>query len=92
MADLLTKQSLLALSFVGGLVGTAVISASISLPKRTSTKARSIFIWLAFDALCHFTLEVSFLYLSVLFLSLPHLSFLFVRSNSSVDMPDLSSY
>ena len=65
MADLLTKQSLLALSFVGGLVGTAIISASVSLPKRTSRKARWIFIWLAFDALCHFTLEGSFLYLSI---------------------------
>ena len=33
--------------------------------------------------------SVSFLYLSVLFLSLPNLSFLFVRSNSSVDRSDL---
>lgn len=65
MSEILSMRSLLALSFVGGLVLSAVVAAQVSLPKRTGTKARSIFIWLAFDALCHFTLEGSFLYLSI---------------------------
>lgn len=65
MSELLTLQSVLALGFVGGLVAAAEILALTSLPKGVSKKARRIFIWLAFDALCHFSLEGSFLYLSV---------------------------
>jgi hypothetical protein len=41
---------------------TAYILSSISLPKKTPTKIRLLFIWHAFDALIHFILEGSYLY------------------------------
>jgi hypothetical protein len=65
MADLLSKQSLTALSFVATLAGTAYISARTLLPRNTTSKARVIFTWLAFDSLTHFCLEGSFLYYSI---------------------------
>lgn len=65
MADLLSKQSLTALGFVATLVAGAFISAETFLPKSTTTKARVIFTWLAFDSLTHFLLEGSFLYYSI---------------------------
>lgn len=65
MADLLSKQSLTALSFVATLAAGAYISARSFLPKKTTSKARVIFTWLAFDSLTHFLLEGSFLYYSI---------------------------
>lgn len=64
MSDLLSTQTLLALSFVGSLVGTAFVLSRTQLREGTSSKSKNIFVWLAFDCLCHLTLEGSFLYLS----------------------------
>lgn len=64
MSDLLSTQSILALGFVGSLVGTAFILSRTQLTSGQSSKSKNIFIWLAFDCLCHLTLEASFLYLS----------------------------
>ncbi|KAJ3904600.1 Emopamil-binding protein [Lentinula edodes] len=48
-------------------VGIAAhIGSKLLLPKNASTKDRFTFIWLAFDAMIHFSFEGSFLYLSVL--------------------------
>jgi hypothetical protein len=64
-SDLLSKQSLTALGFVTSLVVGANVGTNTLLPKASSTKSRYIFTWLAFDALCHFIIEGSFLYYSV---------------------------
>ncbi|KAF8827508.1 hypothetical protein HHX47_DHR4000259 [Lentinula edodes] len=48
-------------------VGIAAhIGSKLLLPKNASTKDRFTFIWLAFDAMIHFSFEGSFLYLSVM--------------------------
>ena len=65
MDQLLTAQSLTSLGYVGGMLTAALVVANVYLPKHTSAKNKFIFVWLAFDAICHFTLEGSFLYLSV---------------------------
>ncbi|PWN54360.1 EBP-domain-containing protein [Violaceomyces palustris] len=66
MEQLLTKQSLSSLGFVASLVGGASVLANLYLPSNASAKTKTIFVWLAFDALTHLSLEASFLYLSVL--------------------------
>lgn len=53
MSEVLSTQTLLALGFVASLVAGATITAKIFLHPHVSLKARSIFLWLAFDALCH---------------------------------------
>lgn len=65
-SELLSLQSLLALGYVGSMVAAAMLAARLSLHVRANAKARFLFIWLAFDSICHLTLEGSFLYLSVL--------------------------
>lgn len=65
MSDLLSKQLLSALGLVASLVLTGVVASQTMLPKRSSTKVKSISIWLAFDALTHFIIEGSFLYYSI---------------------------
>ncbi|KAN0064612.1 asparagine-linked glycosylation protein [Thecaphora frezii] len=64
MDQLLTAQSLTSLGYVGAMAAGAYSVANRYLPATASTKSRFIFIWLAFDAICHLTLEGSFLYLS----------------------------
>ncbi|KAJ4481974.1 Emopamil-binding protein [Lentinula aciculospora] len=54
--------SLIGVTIVGIVAHTA---ARLLLPKNANTKDRFTFIWLAFDAIIHFSFEGSFLYLSV---------------------------
>lgn len=65
MDRLLNLQTALSLGYVGLMVGAAHVSSLALLPPTSSLKTRLIFLWLAFDAICHLTLEGSFLYLSV---------------------------
>ncbi|KAK7469375.1 hypothetical protein VKT23_003850 [Stygiomarasmius scandens] len=53
--------SLLGVAFVGTL---AYVGSKTLLPKNASAKDKFTFIWLAFDAMIHFSFEGSFLYLS----------------------------
>ncbi|KAL9935729.1 hypothetical protein V8E36_005306 [Tilletia maclaganii] len=66
LAALLNTRTLVSLSFVVGLVAGAYVLKSVFLPPHLdrSAKWRRIFLWLAFDGLCHLILEGSFLYLS----------------------------
>lgn len=65
MADLISTQTIAALSFVAALLIASVIAAKTFLPKNATTKTKSIYTWLAFDALTHFITEGSFLYYSL---------------------------
>ncbi|PWY99772.1 EBP-domain-containing protein [Testicularia cyperi] len=66
MDRLLNVQTALSLGYVAFMAGSAYVASRIFLPSATtSAKTRAIFLWLAFDAICHFSLEGSFLYLSV---------------------------
>ncbi|KAF5330262.1 hypothetical protein D9758_014449 [Tetrapyrgos nigripes] len=53
--------SLLGVAFVGTI---AYVGSKVLLPKNATSKDRFTFIWLAFDAMIHFSFEGSFLYLS----------------------------
>ncbi len=67
MAPLVSSDTVQALAFVGALVGGALLLTRTYAPRNagsSSTKVRNIFLWLAFDALCHMILEASWLYLS----------------------------
>ncbi|KAK0554458.1 asparagine-linked glycosylation protein [Tilletia horrida] len=66
LAALLNTRTLVSLGFVGGLVLGAYVLKAVFLPAHLSRSAkyRRIFLWLAFDGLCHLILEGSFLYLS----------------------------
>ncbi|KAK0523019.1 asparagine-linked glycosylation protein [Tilletia horrida] len=66
VAALLNTRTLVALGFVGSLVAGAFLLKQVFLPPHLnrSDKWRRIFLWLAFDGLCHLILEGSFLYLS----------------------------
>jgi len=55
--ELLSWQSAQALGFVGALVAGATAATIIWAPK-ASTKIQLIYVWLAFDALCHMTREL----------------------------------
>jgi len=60
-----TLTSALSLAAVG-LVGViAYVASNALLPKNATKKDRFTFIWLAFDALLHFSFEGSFIYLSI---------------------------
>ncbi|SNX84692.1 related to ALG11 - required for asparagine-linked glycosylation [Melanopsichium pennsylvanicum] len=65
MDRLLNVQTLLSLGYVASMIFTAHLSSLYLLPSTCSRKTRFIFLWLAFDCICHLTLEASFLYLSV---------------------------
>ncbi|EPQ29320.1 uncharacterized protein PFL1_03075 [Pseudozyma flocculosa PF-1] len=65
MDQLLTAQSLTSLGYVAAMATAATVVAQRYLPASSSAKTRFIFVWLAFDAICHLTLEGSFLYLSL---------------------------
>lgn len=65
MDRLLNLQTALSLGYVASMLGAAHLSSRLLLPRSSSFKTRCIFLWLAFDAICHLTLEASFLYLSV---------------------------
>ncbi|KAK0556288.1 asparagine-linked glycosylation protein [Tilletia horrida] len=66
LGALLNTRTLVSLGFVGGLVLGAYVLKAVFLPAHLSRSAkyRRIFLWLAFDGLCHLILEGSFLYLS----------------------------
>lgn len=54
--ELLSWQSAQALGFVGALVAGAV-AATVTFAPKASTKIQLIYVWLAFDALCHMICE-----------------------------------
>lgn len=62
--------SFFSLFAVAALLLTAFVASFSLLPRSTPTKTRFLFIWHAFDALVHFTLEGSYLY-NCFFTSLP---------------------
>ncbi|KAJ8080428.1 hypothetical protein AAF712_003141 [Marasmius tenuissimus] len=60
-----TTTSLFSLLGVAGVGLTAYVASKAFLPKNASGKDRFTFIWLAFDAMIHFSFEGSWLYLSM---------------------------
>lgn len=64
MDRLLNVQTALSLGYVGSMVAAAYLSSLYILPRTTTLKTRLIYLWLAFDCICHLTLEGSWLYLS----------------------------
>lgn len=65
MDRLLNVQTALSLGYVCAMVLAAHLAGRALLASTATRKTRLIFLWLAFDAICHLTLEGSFLYLSV---------------------------
>jgi len=68
MADsptIFTQTSAYSLGAVVALGVSAYIGSKIFLPKNASWQDRYTFVWLAFDALIHFTFEGPFLWMSV---------------------------
>ena len=64
MDRLLDAQTLVSLGYVVSMVTGAYLVSRSLLPPTTTLKTRSIFVWLAFDCICHLSLEASWLYLS----------------------------
>jgi len=62
--QLLTKTSAASLTAVATLGLVAYIGSKTLLPKNAKWQDRFTFVWLAFDAMIHFSFEGSFLYLS----------------------------
>jgi len=60
-----TKTSAYSLAGVVALGAIAYIGSKVILPKKASWQDRYTFVWLAFDALIHFTFEGPFLWMSV---------------------------
>jgi len=60
--DLFDQITIISLSSLAGLVVVAIFASRAILPASTPSSLRFLFIWHAFDALCHFVLEGSFLY------------------------------
>ncbi|KAF9514565.1 hypothetical protein BS47DRAFT_1328764 [Hydnum rufescens UP504] len=65
MSTVFTFTSLCSLAAVVVALGFAIVLSRLVLPKNASPRDRRVFVWLSFDALIHFFLEGSFLYLSV---------------------------
>ena len=65
MDRLLNLQTALSLGYVASMVTLAHLSSLYILPSSSSRKTHLIYLWLAFDCICHLTLEGSFLYLSL---------------------------
>ncbi|KAI0079137.1 Emopamil-binding protein [Panus rudis PR-1116 ss-1] len=63
--DFFTQTSAYSLGFVAVVGLAAWLSAKKFLPKNARWQDKVTWIWLAFDAMIHFTFEGSFLYLSV---------------------------
>ncbi|KIL62007.1 hypothetical protein M378DRAFT_166152 [Amanita muscaria Koide BX008] len=63
--SIFTPTSAISLAGVAAIGVVAYIGSKVLLPKNTRWQDRYTFIWLAFDALVHFTLEGSWLYLSM---------------------------
>lgn len=59
--ELISLTTIFSLGATAAILFTAYLT-SLTLPKPTPIKTRILFIWHAFDALIHFTLEGSFLY------------------------------
>lgn len=59
-----TVDSLISLAFFSSLWVVAVVLSSLYLPPYTPRKDRLVFLWCASDALIHYILEGSFLYMS----------------------------
>lgn len=70
LPDFISLTTILSLSAVLGIFLTAYTANRILLPAGTASKFRYLFIWHAFDALVHFSLEGSFLY-NCFFTTLP---------------------
>lgn len=68
--DIISLTTVLSLSAVLTLFLIAYTCSRVFLPTASSSKTRTFFIWHAFDALVHFSLEGSFLY-NCFFTSLP---------------------
>ncbi|KIY71198.1 Emopamil-binding protein [Cylindrobasidium torrendii FP15055 ss-10] len=66
MDQVFTTTSLFSLLGVSALAGIAYAGAQVLLPKHASKRDRYTFVWLAFDAMIHFSFEGSWLWLSVL--------------------------
>ncbi len=60
--EIFTLTSLLSLLAVVLILTSAYATSLRILPKSTTTKIRVLFVWHAFDALTHFTLEASYLW------------------------------
>ncbi|KZT12078.1 Emopamil-binding protein [Laetiporus sulphureus 93-53] len=60
-----TQSSAYSLGFVVVVGIVAYVSSNLLLPKNASWQDRFTWIWLAFDAMIHFTFEGSFLWLSI---------------------------
>ena len=60
--DLFDQTTIIALSSLVALVAAAVLVSRAVLPAATPSSLRFLFVWHAFDALCHFVIEGSFLY------------------------------
>ncbi|KAF9046751.1 Emopamil-binding protein [Panaeolus papilionaceus] len=65
LAQVFTKVSAFSLAGVLGVGTVAYLASKTFLPKNARWQDRYTFIWLAFDALIHFSFEGSFLWLSV---------------------------
>ncbi|KAG5652816.1 hypothetical protein H0H81_003532 [Sphagnurus paluster] len=65
LSDIFTLTSAFSLAGVLGVYLVAYLGAHTFLPKNARRTERWTFIWLAFDALIHFSFEGSFLWLSV---------------------------
>ncbi|KZS91247.1 Emopamil-binding protein [Sistotremastrum niveocremeum HHB9708] len=63
--EFFTKTSAYSLGAVSLIAFIAYTGSKTLLPKHAGFRERATFIWLAFDALIHFSFEGSFLYLSV---------------------------
>ncbi|KAI0917313.1 hypothetical protein AcW1_007469 [Taiwanofungus camphoratus] len=63
-SPIFTETSAYSLAFVAVVGIVAYVSSKTLLPKGAKWQDRFTFIWLAFDAMIHFTFEGSFLYLS----------------------------
>ncbi len=57
MDRLLNVQTALSLGYVASMVLAAHLSSRLLLPADSTLKTRLIFLWLAFDSICHLTLE-----------------------------------
>lgn len=71
--DLFDKTTLVSLSATVAIVAFAYVTSRLTMPSKSSTALRFLFIWHLSDALCHFIIEGSFLY---------HCFFSFVQAKS----------
>ncbi|KAG8901680.1 hypothetical protein FRB99_005174 [Tulasnella sp. 403] len=63
-SEVFTATSAYSLGATVAILVAALIAAKVALPRTASKTDKITFVWLTFDALIHFILEGSFLYLS----------------------------